>query len=82
VLVDLTDRVAEALQQPFDAISLERVFRSLYYAAQACDHDPNTDVVTYLATHTKWLGIVKRRRAHQSPPQDPLDSESKTLTWY
>src|SRR5512144_460460 len=81
VLVDLTDAVAEALQQPFNAISWEMVFRSLYYAAQACDHDPNTDVVTYLAIHAKLLGIVKRPRAHKSPPQNPLDSESKALTW-
>jgi len=81
VLVDLTDAVAEALQQPFDAISLEMVFRSLYYAARACEHDPNTDVVTYLVIHAKLLGIVKRPRAHKSPPQNPLDSESKTLTW-
>jgi hypothetical protein len=70
VWVDLTDRVAEAWQPPFDAICLERVFRSLSY----------TDVVTYLATHAKWLGLVKRRRAPISPPQNPLDSESKTLT--
>jgi hypothetical protein len=80
VLVDLTDAVAEALQQPFDAISLEMVFRSLYYAAQACEHDSHTDVVAYLAIHAKLLGIVKRPRAHKSP-QNPLGSESKTLTW-
>ena len=35
VLVDLTDAVAEALEQPFDAISMEMVFRSLYYAGPA-----------------------------------------------
>jgi hypothetical protein len=81
VLVDLTDAVAEALEQPFDAISLERVFRSLYYAAHACHHDPTTDVVAYLAIHAKLLGIVKRPRAHKSPPQNSLDSEGETLTW-
>ncbi len=81
VLVDLTDRVAEALQQPFDTLSLEMVFRSLYYAAHACHHDPNTDVVTYLATHAKLLGLIKRPRTHNSPPQNPLDSGGETLTW-
>lgn len=81
VLVDLTDAVAEALEQPFDAISMEMVFRSLYYAAQACHHDPNTDVVAYLAAHAKLLGIIKRPRVHKSPPQNPLDSEGETLTW-
>ena len=81
VLVDLTDAVAEALEQPFDAISLEMVFRSLYYAAQACHLDPNTNVVAYLAAHAKLLGIIKRPRAHKSPSQNPLDSEAETLTW-
>jgi len=81
VLVDLTDSVAEALEQPFDAISMEMVFRGLYYAAQACHHDPTTDVVIYLAAHAKLLGIIKRPRAHNSPPQNPLDSKSKSLTW-
>ena len=81
VLIDLTDAVAEALQQPFDALSLEMVFRSLYYAAQACEHDSKSDVVAYLATHAKLLGIVKRRRAHKSFPERPLDDEEKTLTW-
>jgi hypothetical protein len=81
VLVDLTDAVAEALEQPFDAISMEMVFRSLYYAAHACHHDPNTDVVAYLAAHAKLLGIIKRPRAHKSSPQNPLDSEGETLTW-
>jgi hypothetical protein len=35
VLVDLTDQVAEALRQPFAAISMEMVYRSLYFFAQA-----------------------------------------------
>ncbi|HYQ92895.1 MAG TPA: hypothetical protein VES89_12685 [Candidatus Competibacteraceae bacterium] len=80
VLVDSPTQWLRLLQQPFHAISLEKVFRSLYYAAQAWDHDPNPDVVTYLALHAKLLGIVKRPRAHKSSPQNPLDSESKTLT--
>ncbi len=31
VLVDLTDAIAEALHQPFSAISIEMVYRSLYF---------------------------------------------------
>lgn len=80
VLVDLTDQVAEALRQPFDDISIEMVFRSLYYAAGACHRDPNINVVTYLATHAKLLGLVKRRRPHQSYPNGSIDIENKTLT--
>lgn len=69
VLVDLTDAVAEALNQPFAAISIEMVYRSLYFFTQARAHGETDNVVAYLATHTKLLGIVKRKRkgAHPSP---------------
>ncbi|HLA88388.1 MAG TPA: transposase [Anaerolineales bacterium] len=69
VLVDLTDSVAEALNQPFAAISMEMVYRSLYFFTQAHNHGQADDVVTYLASNTKLFGIVKRKRksAHPSP---------------
>jgi hypothetical protein len=69
VLVDLTDAVAEALNQPFAAISIEMVYRSLYFFTQAQARGEAENVVAYLATHTKLLGIVKRKRkgAHPSP---------------
>ncbi|MDP2974644.1 MAG: IS4 family transposase [Anaerolineales bacterium] len=69
VLVDLTDAVAEALNQPFAAISMEMVYRSLYFFTQAYNRGRAQDVVAYLAANTKLLGIVKRKRkaAHPSP---------------
>lgn len=69
VLVDLTDAVAEALQQPFAAISIEMIYRSLYFFTQAHARGQADDVVTYLAANTKLLGILKRKRkgAHPSP---------------
>jgi hypothetical protein len=68
VLVDLTDGVAERLQQPMAAVSLEMVYRSLYYFTQAYHRGETTDPITYLANHTKLLGIVKRKR---KPATDP-----------
>jgi len=69
VLVDLTDAVAEALNQPFAAISMEMVYRSLYYFTQAYQRGLATDVVTFLAANAKLYGIVKRlrKRAQRSP---------------
>ena len=69
VLVDLTDAVAEALNQPFAAISIEMVYRSLYFFTQAHLRGQAEDVVTYLVANAKLLGIVKRKRksAHPSP---------------
>ena len=62
VLVDLTDAVAEALEQPFAALSLEMVYRSLYHFTQAYHRGEATEVVAYLAANAKWLGIIKRKR--------------------
>jgi hypothetical protein len=71
VLVDLTDAVAEALKQPFALISIEMVYRSLYFFTQAHHHGQADDVVTYLAANAKLLGIVKRKR--KGPHPSPLE---------
>ena len=63
VLVDLGDAVAEELMLPFDRISLEMVFRSLYYFIQAYNNGEATDPVKYLAaSENQDLGVVKRLR--------------------
>ena len=69
VLVDLTDSVAESLNQLFAAISMEMVYRSLYYFTQAHHRGQANDVVAYLADNSKLLGIIKRKRkaTHPSP---------------
>lgn len=67
VLVDLTDAVAEALNQPFAAISIEMVYRSLYFFTQARARGETDNVIAYLTTHTKLLGIVKRKRKGAHP---------------
>lgn len=79
VLVDLTDAVAEALDRPFADISIEMVYRSLAYFGQAYRRGTATDPVTYLASHTRLLGIVKRKRKadplpallNLTKPEDP-----------
>jgi hypothetical protein len=67
VLVDLTDAVAETLNQPFAAISIEMVYRSLYFFTQARQRGETNDVVAYLAQEAKLLGIVKRKRKSAKP---------------
>ena len=59
LLVDLTDAVAKALKQPFAAISMEMVYRSLYYFTQAYHRGAASDPVAYLAENTKLFGIRK-----------------------
>jgi hypothetical protein len=61
VLVDLTDAVAEELDQPLDALSLEMVSRGLSHFTVAFQAGQATDPVAYLAAQTD-LGLVQRRR--------------------
>lgn len=70
VLVDLTDAVAEALHLPFANISIEMVYRSLYFFTQARQRGETNDVIAYLAQEAKLLGIIKRKRKSAKP--DPL----------
>ncbi len=62
ILVDLVDDVAQALDRPFVHLSIEMVYRSLYYFGQALLRGEATDPVRYLAENAHWLGLVKRRR--------------------
>jgi hypothetical protein len=76
VLVDLTDAVAEALARPFDEISMEMVYRSLYFVVGAMERDPTTDPVRYLAEEARDLGIIKRaRKPKRQQSQTPLISD-------
>jgi hypothetical protein len=68
VLVDLTDAVAEQLNKPFAAISMEMVYRSLYHFGQAYHRGDADDPVVYLADNATWLGVLKRKRRHRPSP--------------
>jgi len=70
VLIDLTDAVAETLNKPFAAISIEMVYRSLYFFTNARHRGETDNVVTYLAAEAKFFGILKRE--HKSANPSPL----------
>ena len=70
VLVDLTDAVAEALGQPFRAVSIEMVYRGLYHFTQAYHRGDATDPVVYLAAKAQTLGILKRKRKKRASPAE------------
>ena len=72
VLVDLTDAVAEVLDRPTTALSLEMVYRSLYSFAQAYHRGEAADPVAYFAAQAKPLGILKRTRAAPPARSDDL----------
>ena len=66
VLVDLTDRIAEAMQRPFADISMEMVFKGLYHFVQEKKLGRASDPVAYLVEDAKLLGIVKHRNRPKS----------------
>jgi hypothetical protein len=64
VLVDLGDAVADEISLPFDHISLEMIYRGLYYFQGALKRGEAHDPVKYFSNPDirKCLGIVKRQR--------------------
>ena len=77
VLVDLSDAVAEALNKPFAAISMEMVYRSLPHFTTVYHRGEATDVVSFLAAWAKVFGIVKRER---NPKNILLDLRNLALS--
>lgn len=67
ILVDLTDDVADALDRPLADISIEMVFRSLYYFGQAFSRGDADEPVAYLALNAHRFGIIKRPRKRARP---------------
>jgi hypothetical protein len=72
VLVDLTDAVAEALNRPFQALSMEMVYRGLYHFTVAQQRGKADDPIAYLAAEAEGLGIIKRQRKNRGAAADLL----------
>ena len=62
ILVDLTDDVADTLSVPFNQVSLEMVYRSLYFCTTAFHRGEADDPAIYLADNAKLFGLIKRKR--------------------
>ena len=61
ILIDLCDQVASLRNVLFDRISIEMVYRSLYYFLKANARGETDDFPRWLATADKIYGIIKRR---------------------
>jgi hypothetical protein len=60
VLVDLGDAVADAMNLPFERISLEMLHRGFYHFIQAFNKGQASDPIAYFAApENQDLGIVK-----------------------
>jgi hypothetical protein len=72
LLVDLTDRVAEAMQRPFDDISMQMVFKGLAFFVREKKLGRASDPVAYLVEDAILLGILKHRSRPNLPLTTPL----------
>jgi hypothetical protein len=66
VLIDLCDEVAGLLRLPLERISIEMVFRSIYYYVKAVERGETRSLPVYLADRADDLSIVKRKRKNQT----------------
>lgn len=66
VLMDLCDEVAGLLKLPLERISVEMVFRSIYYYTKAVERGDDRSLPAYLADRAADLRIVKRKRKNQT----------------
>lgn len=81
VLNDLCADVAIALQQPLEQISVEMVFRSLYFFNRAQLQNPELQLIPWLVEHHRSMGLVKAvRRRHRNNAQRSLDIWAPALT--
>lgn len=81
VLNDLCADVAIALQQPIDRISMEMVFRSLYFFNRALLRNPELRLIPWLVEHHRSMGLVKAvRQRHRRTKARSLDIWASTLT--
>ena len=66
VLIDLCDEVAGLLRLSFERISVEMVFRSIYYYTKAVQRGDIRSLPKYLAERSADLGIVKRKQNNET----------------
>ncbi len=65
VLVDLPERVVEALNHPFGEIPMEMLSRGPYDFVYDCQAGKYTGPVWFLAHEARLLGVVKRPRRNK-----------------
>jgi hypothetical protein len=70
VVLQVCQQVAPSLTEPWERISVERVFRAFYPYSRALARDATLELIPYLIQHAVLLGLVKRqRRRHRDIQQ-------------
>jgi hypothetical protein len=70
-----------ALQQPLERISLEMVFRSLYFFNPAQLQNPQLELILWFVENHRSMGLVKAvRKMHGHNAQRSFEIWASTLT--
>lgn len=69
VLLSVCQQVAQALHEPLERISVEMVFRAFYHFSRAVQRGESDNLVEFLCTHAKLLGLIKRWRSRHRERQ-------------
>ena len=81
VLNDLCADVSIALQQPLERISVEMVFRSLYFFYRAQLQNPELELIPWLVENHCSMGLIKAvRKRHIANAQRSFDIWATALT--
>jgi hypothetical protein len=81
VLNELCAEVSLALSQPLERISVEMVFRSLYFFHQSQQEQPEWHLIPWMVDHQQSMGLVKTiRPRHRRAAARSLDIWADALT--
>jgi hypothetical protein len=81
VLTDLCADVAIAVSHPLERISVEMVFRSLYFFNRAQAVQPDIELIPWLVEHQRSMGLLKAvRHRHRQAAAQSLDIWADALT--
>jgi hypothetical protein len=69
VRLNLCQQVAQALQEPLERISVERVFRAFSHFSRAVQQGESDNLIEFLVAHAALLGLVKRWRSRHRERQ-------------
>ena len=76
VLLSVCQQVAQALHEPLERVSVEMVFRAFYHFSRAVQQGESDNLVEFLCTHAKLVGLIKRWRSRHRERQ-----QQEQLVW-
>lgn len=65
-LVDLRDELGDHIGRPSNELSLQKIYKALYFYTRAYDRGEADDPIEYLADNVKTLDLIKQKKKRRS----------------